>query len=361
MMGEIADLKKVYGLLEDDESRHIYRNRLNWLMTGDDAYLDEVVDLYLPALAPSMPRRIADWLDSIRKDYKVIVYGVGKRTRQFSYLFKDHLGDRLIGFCDGDTEKQGIFYMGLPIMAPEKLKEYDPVSIAVMPVWGHQQITNVLFSQGVLIDNIYYSPFSGFDDSENQYFDDELVKYGDNEIFMDLGSMDLKTSYQMKKHCPLVKKIYALEPDANNFENCKKSRLDFGDTKIELKPYGAWSEDTILRLQTVLGRPDASAINNVCGDSEVEVRAIDNIVKEDEIITFIKADIEGAELEMLKGAAKTIKRCKPKLAICIYHKPEDLTEIPLYIKKLASEYKLYVRLYGNDFTETVLYAIPPEI
>lgn len=70
-------------------------------------------------------------------------------------------------------------------------------------------------------------------------------------------------------------------------------------------------------------------------------------------------DIEGSELEALKGAVHTIQRDKPKLAICIYHKPEDMTEIPLYIKSLVPEYKLYVRHHSNCCTETVLYAVMP--
>lgn len=70
-------------------------------------------------------------------------------------------------------------------------------------------------------------------------------------------------------------------------------------------------------------------------------------------------DIEGSELEALKGAVHTIQRDKPKLAICIYHKPEDMTEIPLYIKSLVPEYKFYVRHHSNCWTDTVLYAVMP--
>lgn len=68
-------------------------------------------------------------------------------------------------------------------------------------------------------------------------------------------------------------------------------------------------------------------------------------------------DVEGAELETLKGAKNIICRDKPKLAVCIYHKPEDMTDLPIYIKSLVPEYKLYVRHYSEEKYETILYAI----
>ena len=68
-------------------------------------------------------------------------------------------------------------------------------------------------------------------------------------------------------------------------------------------------------------------------------------------------DIEGAELEALRGAAKTIRRCKPKLAICVYHRREDLITIPQFIKSISSGYKLYLRGHLYCPSEVVLYAI----
>ena len=67
-------------------------------------------------------------------------------------------------------------------------------------------------------------------------------------------------------------------------------------------------------------------------------------------------DIEGAEIEALKGAEKTIKRCKPKLAICIYHEYEHLYKIPMMIKEMVPEYKLYMRHHSDTSSETVIYA-----
>lgn len=89
---------------------------------------------------------------------------------------------------------------------------------------------------------------------------------------------------------------------------------------------------------------------------EPNLIAINNFFKDKETPTFIKMDIEGAELEALEGAKTTIVKNKPKLAICLYHKPDDLWKIPLYLKDLVPEYKFYIRHHGKVRWETVLYA-----
>ena len=53
-------------------------------------------------------------------------------------------------------------------------------------------------------------------------------------------------------------------------------------------------------------------------------------------------DIEGSEMKALKGAEKLIRERKPNLAICVYHKPNDIVDIPLYLKSLVPEYKIYL-------------------
>ena len=54
-------------------------------------------------------------------------------------------------------------------------------------------------------------------------------------------------------------------------------------------------------------------------------------------------DIEGAEMDALIGATELIIDQKPVLGICLYHKFSDLWTIPLYIKKIVPEYKIYIR------------------
>ena len=82
---------------------------------------------------------------------------------------------------------------------------------------------------------------------------------------------------------------------------------------------------------------------------------MDDVIKDS--ITYLKMDIEGFELEALKGAETLIKINKPKLAICIYHKYDDPVCITEYLSGLVPKYKFYMRHYTYSQHETVLYAI----
>ena len=88
----------------------------------------------------------------------------------------------------------------------------------------------------------------------------------------------------------------------------------------------------------------------------IKVCSFDNLDVPDRNVSFVKMDIEGSERKALEGMKNTILKYKPKLAICVYHKFEDLWELPLYIKKLVPEYKLYIRNYTTYLDEIVLYA-----
>lgn len=94
---------------------------------------------------------------------------------------------------------------------------------------------------------------------------------------------------------------------------------------------------------------------------KVETLSIDDLVRRDYLpnIHFVKMDIEGAELTALKGAEKSIRRFKPKLAISIYHKPQDFWEIPQWIDSLRLGYKFYIRHFTIHAEETILFAHIP--
>jgi hypothetical protein len=91
------------------------------------------------------------------------------------------------------------------------------------------------------------------------------------------------------------------------------------------------------------------------GTEEIPLYALDDYFKEQKV-SFIKADIESYELDMLRGAESIIKRDKPLLAVCIYHNASDMYTIPLFIKELNNNYKLKIRHHTYSLLDTVLYA-----
>jgi len=74
-------------------------------------------------------------------------------------------------------------------------------------------------------------------------------------------------------------------------------------------------------------------------------------------VTYIKMDVEGAEINALWGAEHIIRTQKPKLSVCVYHKVSDFWQVPLLIKRFNQDYNFILRHYmKTDCTETVLYA-----
>jgi len=144
--------------------------------------------------------------------------------------------------------------------------------------------------------------------------------------------------------------VYAWEPDPESQLKCKEI-FEKNHIEYELIAKGLWSKKEKLKLRM---DGTASFITND-GNIKIEVDSIDHLVKEP--VTFIKMDIEGSEYQALLGAKNMVSQYKPKLAICIYHKLEDIWELPWLIHQINPEYKFYLRHYSFADNETVLYAI----
>jgi FkbM family methyltransferase len=191
-------------------------------------------------------------------------------------------------------------------------------------------------------------------DEKNTYFEQPIIKFTEDEVFIDGGSFNFGTGKMLLQAArEKVKKIYTFEPEPEKWDVIIDEIEKSGFKEAKLIKAGLWSQKG--RLCFSAGRQGGSALDPG-GNIMVEVEALDTM-NIPEKITFIKMDIEGAELEALKGARNTIRRDRPKLAISVYHRPEDIIDIPLYIKSLAPEYKLYLRHYSDYESETVLYAV----
>ncbi|MCM2268263.1 MAG: FkbM family methyltransferase [Elusimicrobiales bacterium] len=188
---------------------------------------------------------------------------------------------------------------------------------------------------------------------KEQYFPRGIIELSDREVFVDGGAYTGDTLLTFMRltggHCA---RACAFEPDPATAEKLKATVAKRGLRNVSAYNKGLWSAPAALPFSVWHGT-SASAVSGA-GEVCVEAETVDRLAPD---ATFIKLDVEGAELEALKGAAETIKRNRPKLAVCVYHKPGDLFEIPLFIRSLVPEYRLYLRQHQPVACETVLYAV----
>jgi len=186
----------------------------------------------------------------------------------------------------------------------------------------------------------------------DQYFDADIVKLKNDEIFVDAGAFDGDTALDFAERTNYnYAKMVLLEPDGNNFTRLIQRTLSLKN--IECLNKGTW--DTKDSLSFNSGERSGSSITSN-GQSRIEVDSIDNILHGDPC-TYIKLDVEGAETKSLFGAAKTIRTFKPRLAVCVYHRIEDIFLLPLQIKDIYPHYQIYFRHHSPTEYETVCYAI----
>ncbi len=182
---------------------------------------------------------------------------------------------------------------------------------------------------------------------KDQYFED-FMEYN-NEVFVDAGGYDGDTTEEFINRYPNYKKVHLFEPSQKNLLAAKQ-RLS-GRRDIDFRSVGLSDSKGTLYFNADAG--SASAVTNGVGES-ISVVALDEELR-NEPISFIKMDLEGWEMNALRGAAVTIKNNKPKLAIAVYHAAKDFREIPQYLLGLNPNYKVYLRHYTQGWSETVMF------
>lgn len=346
--------------------------------------------------------------NEIALEKKIILFGAsGIAANYLRYLKIMNSRWKIAGVVDNDTSKHGKEFEGYTIKSPESLKEYNKDDIVILVCSVHTgDIANQLNSMGIenyfsdfwmntlikisykqvvpkdeiewlksivhdeeskkIIDAIVKKRATDFLDytdikyqGESEYFCDEFWKPYKNgsEVFVDGGGYTGDTIDEFVNWTRgNYKKIYSFEPDPQKAQIIKDNLWRWNE-KVNLYEKGLYDIET--RLRFVVGDSLYSGKIDENKDTDyiyIDTAVLDNIIDMNEKITFIKLDIEGAELKALEGARKIITRDKPRLAICIYHKMNDLWEIPKLIKKMVPEYKICIRHCGVRCRGTILYA-----
>jgi FkbM family methyltransferase len=206
--------------------------------------------------------------------------------------------------------------------------------------------------------------------NENQYFC--LVEFSGkpDEVYVDIGASvgDSIERFIWKKY-GLFSKIYGFEPSPREYTALKNrtERLThewaLDENQITAINAGVAEKSQILNIKInglhassfVSVEANTAAVSPDATDGGIKVYSMDDYFKGTPL-TFIKADVEGCEMRCLQGASAVIKRDKPKIAFCVYHKPEDIFDFIEYISALVPEYKFKLRHHSQIWHETVLYA-----
>lgn len=155
------------------------------------------------------------------------------------------------------------------------------------------------------------------------------------ESFLDLGAFNGDTVEEFIKYCPDYKSITALEPDTRNFKKLILNTRDIRDITLINKAISCKSG--VINISKNKGRGNKSDGKTV----EISTTTISEISKVN-TPSFIKMDVEGAELSAILGGEEVFVK-KTKLHIAAYHKSEDIFSLPIKIKQLCPDYKIYMR------------------
>ncbi len=331
-------------------------------------------------------------LDAVKdREIPVVIWGASSGGKRVLSALRDY-GVSVKYFVDSDPLKWGSRVSGLEVKDPNSLQRdevvvigsvYEKEMVQVLKGKGIRYVSGVLGLLEFSIDgrlllekrDLLFEVWQMLSDDESrdtfvkvlvyavdgdaskiavsryrQYFH-PLVRPVGGDIVVDGGAYNGDTVLGVVGEVGKDVVIFAFEPEEENYrelvdntkhlENCVTVRA------------GLWSASKRLKFR-------GKGVNgHVVDDGDgyfVDVVSLDSFFGgREEIPTLIKMDIEGAEVEALKGAKDIIVRYKPKLQISVYHRTSHLWEVPLMLKEWVPEYKVFFGHHRMNWWDSVLY------
>lgn len=364
-------------------------------------------DMILEEIKDTVWFRSLENLKGLLQDRPLILYGCGQICKAIIFLCEQK-NIRIASLCD--SNKTGRYEdTGYNIISPESVKEIYPDAIIMIT---SKRFENDIYKQlrQLGFDNSQIYPFplphtyvmhpmlfksshlEGFEyaydffkgkvsreiildrmrmhllgtmlkrtSTAPTYFEPGIISLSQNEVFVDGGCYKGETVEAFIKQIESRNvdgyyHVYSFEPDPETCETAIRNLKKYECVDVIGK--GLWSSETVLKFNA--GGSAGSSFIFGAPSISVPVTSLDEFFDgkpDKELPTFIKMDIEGAEKEALIGAKNIIKKKHPKLAICVYHKPEDIYELPKLIYDINPEYQFSLQQYSDGVYDTILYAI----
>lgn len=333
-------IKKIWDSLQDKQSKDLYLSRSLYSLTGEDDYL--VSQIRNMSVARELTKYIRD--NSFKKK---VIFGAGTWGQAIIRYFSEFKWA-----CCYDNYSSLKKIGDVPVYKfnnDEVMVDNTIVVVALYFKW--EEIKQQLIQAGFDEKNIFCC---GEVTERLQYFDLPQLTYSEDEIFVDIGGYNGASTRAFVKWCGgTYRKVYVFEPGEKEYELCLRGLS--GYKNCDVVNLGVWKESGMMSFcddgeSSYLDHTDSNAMKSV------NVVSIDDFFVKDKV-SFIKMDIEGAEAAAIDGGKNIIKRDRPQLAISIYHKREDIWDLPNRLLELVPDYRFYIRAYSFTGNDVVLYAI----
>ncbi len=333
----------------------------------------------------------------------IVLFGAGMNGSSAYKKLKDRC--KVVGFSDNNSSLWSGTHEGIQVINPNDLKNIENLIVVVTVTGQHYQailnqldglkLTYITYFElclsenfekfvkvynDLIVDDFSRKTYTNIilsnllrDESllkevfvRNQYFElPEFYLSTPKEVFVDCGAYagDTMETF-IHNRVGTFKRMYSFEPTDKTYKAMcyRRERLirewALDESQIVVEQKAVSCENGSIFFADEI---NAEKSNRISNETEKKGQSIpmvaldsyfENIVDKP---TFIKADIEGAEVDLINGAKNIIVNNKPLLAICLYHSVDDLYEIPLLLNKLNPEYKMDIRHHMPNYYETVLY------
>lgn len=339
----------------------------------EDCGSSVISDEYSPyKVAPE--RSFRDYIKFLRKIYNFIPrsykFYIGKYYRGFKYLYeilddnesKDLLIKiltyRVLGYRKVKLPLNTAWYWEKMNEIEKYFSRKDMIKVDSMN-WELRRMD--LRKIGYPID-MYYVSICILTEFVIKQYEYKNIKVSAGDMVIDAGGCYGDTALLFANEAGNDGKVFSFEFIPTNVKILRKN-IELNEhlkDRIEVVENPLWSESGKIMYYRDMG-PGSMVSFKKEGEyrGRVNTVSIDDFVrqrKEIKKIDFIKMDIEGAEPEALKGAIETIKKFKPKMAVCIYHKLDHFISIPRFLNELDVGYKFYLKHSSIYAGETVLFA-----
>ena len=169
-----------------------------------------------------------------------------------------------------------------------------------------------------------------------------IIKPTKDSHYVDIGAYNGDTIREYLSFAGSCKKITAFEPDVKNYKKLTDYANSCGFDTSTFYNIAAWDKTETLTFYSRSGRNSAGTTShNGLKSIEVKADAVDNYISEN--VDYINIDAEGSDKNVIFGLENTLKKYKPCLSCALYHRNEDMFEIPLQLKSIYNNCEMFIR------------------